>query len=528
MEACIIQAAQYMRYGNHREADHVLRELQANCTNEAAVQCALHTLENTPTASSPTRSDQQGRIVTSASHLDRVYRHFIALKLLRSSVLRARGLGAAAAEESSRLVTMLLQYAHHRLADSVLQPYWRPVLSELCTTMAALLKWSCVNAMDMRGQSHAEEGSHTMHHHASSSSSSNNHVRDNTSTDARVVLDSVMSVVNLLEHHSTTPATRLLHRTLIEAVVIEFGLYTTAAQTRGLTMSQHRHSRRVFEQTSALPRMVHALLQSMLQSTDPQQETSGTIQAGWSALVTTLAWGSHCYFMDQEMSEEESCMSFAVDDPYWDELLLHGIHVDPSHPLMNCSSNCRIHDTLPCVHGGGGASEGNSHAATGTATRRLSLFELLSRLCLAGWAGVLATPSLLYMAEDVSHMTEALQLLCCFRGKMWAAPEVSYFVHTALHTCVSLLECRLTAMMTAVQENTRPSSDALPVLSGAVRRLMHRYADEIGRGIPSVHPLLLRLSRVTEQVMEWDAMPRGGCGVAAQPDGSRACHYLCR
>ncbi|KAH9582169.1 hypothetical protein LSM04_006866 [Trypanosoma melophagium] len=260
------RAAQYLKIGNHGEAENVIRALQE--INDPLVVAYTVNILNSELLDTATD------IIT--------YVHFVAFRLLKFYLIRKRYIH----EDKRNLLIFFFNYVEKRDRE-ILTPAWRSVLSEVALNAAVVLKLSCANA----------EGGF------SESSMS----------------DMILEIISILDQRRCESQVVFV-RHLVLHIIEEFGLYHSASRGRGMSVEFHRVCRSAFE-SSGLVRFIHSLVYSAAISIS---ETHRTAEILLTCLSSTMSWSIHRFF-EEDASEDESDHSLRVSGELWQSLLLEGI-----------------------------------------------------------------------------------------------------------------------------------------------------------------------------------------------------------
>ncbi|EPY24468.1 hypothetical protein STCU_00318 [Strigomonas culicis] len=262
MENDIQRAAYFLQEGQHTSAMKVLDVLQGHEPQVLAEQSLL--------------------LLKSATFRDSasVYYIYVTFKLLRYALTSNLNFWRDA---NRSILEELIEFGS-RLDDASTQSLlWRPVLAELSTTIAVVLKLGCVE-------------------------------------DEDVQFPAVAEVLSWLQHVlscSDTAGRVCLGRLICRSVVAEFGVYDLHSCYHGLPVRLHRKCRSLFEEANVLPQLAMTVL---LQLDGSALENTVTVNGALSLLVTCLSWYSHRHFEEDSLLDQASD-EFIVSGESWARLL---------------------------------------------------------------------------------------------------------------------------------------------------------------------------------------------------------------
>lgn len=262
MQYSVENVALCLRQGNHAGAEELMQAIERHSTLESL----LKILE----------SDKNG--VASP------YVHFVGVKVLKYFLIRHRMQWLS---EKSGTLQYFIDYAYS-LGEALLDHSWKPVVAEVCATVAVILKLGCVS-----------ESGHVI------------------ASDVHAVVRFLSSLLNSYP----SPGAMIVHRRVCQRALEEFGLYDMQTRYRGLPIGVHRQCRLLFEHPDLLPTLLYNTFASL---TNSPIETSGTVETGLEAITACMLWPSHRFF-EEESVDNETCDLFTVSGPLWDSILLNGI-----------------------------------------------------------------------------------------------------------------------------------------------------------------------------------------------------------
>lgn len=437
MDAQIHRAGVALKMGSHNDVEHFLQEMEGKTTiSELLSLFDLLQQQLTNRDAEP------------------VYTNFIALKILRFYLSRYPSQWV---DNGEALIAFLLRYGKAVCEAPVsgleggraLVLYWRPVFSELAATFGLALKLRCIYSKEF-SISYVVKGLLSM-------------LRDD------VVFMNSQAKGPGAGLSSSCANLVVLHRSMVQRAVEEFGLYDKPSRRRGIPIRWHIHWRKAMEEEGLLD-FTEFVANTILQPLTA--ETGETIDAALSLLVSCLSWFKHRYVdADEDAAEEDTTDSFEVKGGRWISLLFGTEKTQPPH----------------------------------LSSLAFVLLERFNMFSSPEASALWDSHSLSSLSSCLAQIVQAIRLICSFHlpdvemGECFASPHFSLCLHM-MESCVAALARPPPALdrfpPLEVQEVFQ---GLLPVLANGIRRLLSNFSHFFAR--PSSEPVLYVFATVTEGLL---------------------------
>lgn len=437
-----------------------------------------------------------------STSLNEVYVHFIALKLLRYFLERDRDQWAASGEA---MVSFLLQYGKYICTvrntqnslfpakseiccdTTVKKPHimWRPVIHELSTTMAIVLKLQCV--------SNSNESSLAAPHEAFN------------------VPRVVQGLLGILEKAKTNEDSSspekpfresaiVLARVITQRTIEEFGLFDLYSRRRGVSSKEHVCCRKRMESEGLLP-LIEYLSNSLWQPSP--YETIDTLAATVSALHSALLWFKYRFVDEEEVIEEETADLYQVRWEQWGSLLVGNAQQMDGTPNTTLSSLVQV-----LVHQFE-AFQCSLSMSTQSTPQGFCAHPSLSHNLL-GSAAPEEVKGREHLPELLISMVRCIRCLCSY-SLMGVSHEIECeFVFQHFGVCLRVLNHSLSLFSEpsaflaspcsfGLAEKMKLYENVLPVIINGIRRLVVNFTDTVAC-CTTFEPLLAELSRCTSMM----------------------------
>lgn len=412
MEDIINQLAVAFQAGNHTEVAYGLKKIELECSLNQLKHC-FYFLQR------PSEGDT-----------GLVYVHFITLKSLRFFLVRDR---CEWVDNGLEILGMLFSYAQLITQSSVIpcttsHTHWRPLYTELATTIAIVFKMCCVGS----------------------------------SSAPPFLISNVVEVLMMLLHNasinmcalpgsvswqaSETQSGIVLRRSIVQRTIEEFGLFDAASKRRGLPIHVHIYWRKQMEDHGLQP-VTAFFFQLLLQPSS--SESSATTHVAVSVLLSCLSWFKYC-FLDTEVDspDEETTDTFKVRGEWWKKLLLGS----EGRPPLACILGDRFDSIMGASQESCGTSE-SGFASLGSSTVKSKILH---------------------------NIVLCIRLLCSFTIVDSILDENDRFVYAHFSLCIRMVTSWAGVLSDAASINVDSCQftalwDTLPVVCSGIRRLIINF-----------------------------------------------------